>query len=399
MGVRSRGAMVLLCTAGSLGSLSAASARYVFWTLHQHPEVLGGFVPTWTGMGIGFTPFHLIPERQSEFKFMVGGGYTQRKAWYDPDSGLMLDDDLRNPLVFDVEEYDWRVQFAQGFGKSWVEGKDLVTFTVGYDGMYTRTHDSMVEGKRRENGSSESKQEVLGVEEWFSMYSQNGYSSLDSPYYPDMGETLATTLYSSLKLNTMRDLISSQDGFSTELSVRYMPKSLNDALDGTADAYSITSNTVAAKTLGQVLDKKGRNQFSVVVLDRFNVNWTSGDAVPLSLQESTALGRKVRGYSSWTYDTEFSLVNNAEVRFCGPELIAHVMPRVNFFYDVGFGCGDYYNTSVSDTNYLSSVGVQATITVYDFFDLGLQYAHLFTEHDYTHYHDSLTTRVTFFLDF
>ena len=47
----------------------------------------------------------------------------------------------------------------------------------------------------------------------------------------------------------------------------------------------------------------------------------------------------------------------------------------------------------------SSTGVQATVTLYDFFDLGLQYAYLFHGHDYTHYDDSVTMRVTFFLDF
>ena len=381
-------------------SAFAAPVKYSFWTLRQHPEVVGGFIPTWTGMGLSFTPISLIADRKTELKLLIGGGYTQRKAWYDPNTGLMLDDQDRNPLVFDVEEYDWRAQLSQGFWASWVPDKDLVTLYVGYDGMFTRTHDSMVEGERRENGSSSSKQEVLSIDDWFAQSLYSGASPKHNPYYPDMGDTLAATLYGGVKLDAMRDTISTQDGFSTEVNVRYMPGPLNDSMDGRADCYSVTSNTVFAKTLCSVKDVKGRNLFSAVALDRFNVNWTSGDIIPLSLQESTALGRKVRGFSYWSYDTELSLVNNAEIRLCGPEaLIKGVMPRFNFFYDVGFGCGNYYNTNVSDTNFLSSTGVQATITLYDFFDLGLQYAYLFHGHDYTHYDDSVTMRVTFFLDF
>lgn len=386
--------------AGGAVSAFASPVKYRFWTLKQHPEVAGGFIPTWTGMGVSVSPFSLIEGRKTEVRLLLGGGYTQRKAWYDPNTGLMLDDAARNPLIFDVEEYDWKAQFSQGFWDSWVPGKDLLTLYVGYDGMFTRTHDSMVEGERRENGSAGSKQEVLGIDQWFAQNPSGSASSRHNPYYPDMGETLATTLYGGLKLDGMQDTISTQDGFSTEIGVRFMPGNLNDSLDGRADCYSITSNTIFAKTLCALRDAKGKNLFSIVALDRFNVNWTSGDIVPLSLQESTALGRKVRGFSYWSYDNEFSLVNNVEIRLCGPEaLLKGIMPRFNFFYDVGFGCGNYYNTSVSERNFLSSTGVQATITMYDFFDLGLQYAYLFDGHDYTHYGDSVTMRVTFFLDF
>lgn len=386
----------ILLVLGLLASLElgAAPARYVFWNLKQHPEILGGFFPSWIGMGVGIDTPTFIPGRRTELQVLGGGGYSQRKAWYDPTTGLMLEGD-RNPLVFDVEEYDWRLRFSQGFGASRVEGKDLLTAYAGYDGAYTKTRDSMVEGARRKNGGT--KQDVLGVDAWFSLH---GADSAANPYYPDMGQSLLTTLFAGVKFDQMDDRITTQDGFSAEFTAKYLPKALNDAMDGTADAYSFTVNLVASRTLASLKNADDRNLFSLVLIDRANANWTSGDAVPLYLQESTALARKVRGFSYWSYDTELSLVNNLELRICGPELLVRgVLPRVNFFYDVGYGCGDYYNTSTYGDHFLSSIGVQATVTMFDFFDLGLQYAYLFSGTDYTHYGDSLTTRVTFFLDF
>jgi len=383
-------ALVLLVTCNLM--VFGSDWRYVFWDLDQHPEILAGFVPTYISMGTGYDGLHLIEGRTTEIQMLAGGGYVQRKLWQNPLTGEQITDD---PLVFDVMRFDWRLKFSQGFLASPVPGKDLLTFFLGYDGGYNQTVDSMVVGQQRKNNSTRA---IKTIDEWFSGH---GSSQSDNHYYPDMGKILFTVLFTGVKFDMMDDKGTTQDGVSSELKASWSPSALNNTLkEGTADYYSLTSNTVLGKTLYVLTNAKGRNTFSIALVDRVNLNWTDGNAVPAFAQGPVSLGRKVRGFNTWSYNTQFTVVNNFDVRFCGPEpIIKGIFPRVNLFFDAGYGCGKYFNSTFTGSNFLSSVGVQATLCFFDFIDLGIQYAYLFTGQNFVHYGDSLVFGATFFLDF
>lgn len=137
-------------------------------------------------------------------------------------------------------------------------------------------------------------------------------------------------------------------------------------------------------------------------MDRVHFNWTDGDAVPMKAQKSITLGRIVRGFNSFSYNYQFTSVNNFDLRFCGPEVIPNIkgiLPRINLFFDAGYGFGNYLNTDVWGEQFLSSTGVQVTVSFFDFIDLGLQYSYLFTGTNFVHYGDNLVMSWTFFLDF
>jgi len=387
---------VLLLVSVMMTSLFAKGDwRYVFWNLDQHPEILGGALPTQIGMGAGWDGLHFIPDRRTEIQALAGGGYYQRKMWQNPTNGLPLNTQNTDyPLIYDVMEFEWRLRFSQGFGASLVEGKDLWTPYVGYDGFYTKTMDSMVTGKDRSNNGTHT---VNTVSEWFLNYSA---SETDNAYYTDMGNTLFTVFFAGLKWDQMDDKLTTQDGIFSDLKIEYAPDALNHALDGRADYYSITSNTVAAKTLYQLKNSKDKNQFSIVIVDRLHFNWTDGKYVPMKAQKPITLGRIVRGYNTFSYNYQFTSVNNFDIRFCGPEpWLKGLLPRINLFFDAGYGCGDYLNTSTWGSQFLSSAGVQATVSFFDFIDLGIQYAYLFTGTNFVHYGSNLVMTVTFFLDF
>jgi len=388
------GSVLLVLVMGTF-LFAAGDWRYVFWNLDQHPEIVSGFLPTQIGMGAGWDGLHLIPDRRTEIQALVGGGYYQRKMWQNPTNGLPLEQrEEDDPLIYDVMEYEWRLRFSQGFLPSNVQGKDLWTVYAGYDGFFTRTMDSMVTGASRSNNGSH---EVASVAVWFSSHSS---SSADNAYYTDMGDSLLTVLFAGIKWDRMEDKLTTQDGIYSDLRVEYAPLALNSALDGRADYYSITSNTVAGKTLYQLKDSKDKNLFSIVVVDRLHFNWTDGSAVPMKAQKTITLGRVVRGFNSFSYNYQFTSVNNFDVRFCGPEpWLKGLLPRVNVFFDIGYGCGNYLNTSVWGDQLLSSAGVQVTVSFFDFIDLGLQYAYLFKGTNFVHYGDNLVMSVTFFLDF
>lgn len=382
--------LVVLCASLLFGG----DWKYQFWNLDQHPEILGGFLPTYIGMGVDYDGLHFIPERTTTLELLAGGGYYQQKMWSNPATGLQLAKG-DEALIYDVMEFEWRLRFSQGFGASKVEGQDLWTVYAQYEGYYSQTYDSMVKGKERTNNGA--TKTVSGISDWFANY---GAPTVDNQYYPDLGQMLGTDLIAGVKFSQMDDQLDTQDGFLSELTVDYAPLALNSALQGKANYYSITSNNVGAFTLYSLRDSKDKNLFSIVIADRVNANWTDGSKVSMRQQHPVSLGRKVRGFKSWSYATQFTIVNNFDIRFCGPSLyFKKVQPRINIFCDVGYGCGNRLNTDSYESNFLSSAGIQATVSFFDFIDLGLQYSYLFTGTNFAKYGDNFIMEFTFFLDF
>lgn len=375
--------------------------RYVFGDLDQHPEILVGFIPTFTTMGFGYDGLSLIPGNRTEFQFVTGGGYSQRKVWQDPADGAPI---TSNPLIYDVWRVEWLLKFTQGFGHSWVPNKDLVTAYVAYEGRWENNVNSMVVGKDRSNGGTFP---VLSIDDWFT----DRGGDYNYTVYPDLATSgtngprmmLGTSFIGGVKLDMMQDLMTSQDGFMVDLNARWAPLALNHALDGEADFYSITLNAVGAWTPYQLkTDDKRFNLFSITLVDRLNVNWTDGKKVPIYAQSSVSLGRKVRGFTTWSYNTQFTVVNNFDVRFAGPEpFFGGIYPRINLFFDIGYGTGDYFNSDIKGSNLLCSTGAQFTVSIFDFIDLGYQLAYIIKGDNYVHGKGpgSLVGSVTFFLDF
>ena len=136
--------IVSVCAATSL----SADVEFVFGGIDQHSEVLGGFLPTYASLGAGFNGLSLIDGHTTQLDLLVGGGYSQRKVWQDPQTGEVI---RTNPLIWDTVRLDWTVRLSQGFFDSTVDGKDLVTLSVGYTGRYDRNIDSFRTGSVRDN--------------------------------------------------------------------------------------------------------------------------------------------------------------------------------------------------------------------------------------------------------
>lgn len=378
-------AVVLLL---AVTSVFAAPLRFVFGDLGQHPEILMGFLPSYLLAGAGYRPVELIEGDVTEIQLLAGLGYNQRKVWQDCLSGEVVKED---PIVYDVLETDWILRFVQGFGDSSVAGKDLLTITAGYEGKLEFALDSMVKGQTRNNGI---QSVIRSLDDRIGTY--------DGDIYPDLRgnrTALGSVLALQLKYDEMDDRMTTTDGFVAKADLKWAPSFLNGALDGKADYYSLTLNAVAAKTVF-AYSENGKDMFTITLVDRGNVNWTDGSMVPVWAQGPVSLGRKVRGFNTWTYNTQFTAVNNFDVRFAGPNLgVKGIFPRVNLFYDIGYGCGKYFNTQISEGNFLMSTGVQVTVSFFDFIDLGYQVAYLFSGEKFSEGTKKVVGRFTFFLDF
>lgn len=368
-------------------SLFAAPLRFVFGDLGQHPEILMGFLPSYFMSGAGYQLPSLIENRRTEIQFLLGFGYNQRKLWKNQLNGNPIDS---NPLIYDVIQTDWSLRFAQGFLESPVAGKDLFTLTFSYDGKYEVAKDSIVSGKIRYNGGD---WPVNDLKTWL---------AADSDAYPELkgnAQHLGTGLGISLKLDIMNDLMTTTDGFVLKADAKYSPLVLNSLLDGIADYYTFNLNMVAAKTLFQLQDAN-KDIFTIVIIDRANVGYLDGAYVPAYQSGGFSLGRKIRGFNSWTYDTQFTAINNLDLRIAGPNMgVKGIFPRINMFYDIGYGSGRYFNSALSGENFLMSTGFQATVSFFDFIDLGYQIAYLIKGNNFTTPGTSVIGSFTFFLDF
>ncbi len=389
--------ILLLVLVLALPMAFAADFSFVFGDLGQHPEILGGFLPSYLLLGAGYDGLDLIEGNKTSIQLLLGGGYNQRKVWADPfDSSIYRvdsKDNPRGPIVYDVIQTDWHLRFNQGFLTSPVEGKDLLTLTAAYKGKFEKNIDSFRAGKgiERKNGFDSHVIETLDS------YIGTNYQG---DIYPDLqGDRmmLGTSFALTLKLDMMDDKMTTTDGFVMKAEAEYAPLILNNALGGKADYYSLTLNAVAAKTLYE-FESKGKDYFTIVAIDRLNVNWTDGSAVPVYAQGPVSLGRKVRGFNTWTYGTNFSIVNNFDIRLAGPVYYGF-FPRINFFFDIGYGAGHYFNTETNGSNFLASAGAEFTLSVFDFIDLGYEIAYLFCGDKYTAGDSRVVTAVTFFLDF
>ena len=386
----------------ALSCVFAGDVKFVLGELAQHPEVLFGFCPTLTTVGASYEGLELVEGSLTQIQAIAGGGYAQLVLFQDPSTGKPL---LYDQGIYDSIQFRWNLRMLQGFGDSWVEGKDLVTVYAGYEGRLEKNIDSMAVGKERKRGYADDgltigKSAIKGIDTWFM---DHGTKRQSNSIYPDLagGDTsFMNNLYLGARLNGMDDRMVSNEGILAELKLQFAPGFLNKK----ASYYSVTLNAVAGTTLYELKDAStGRNSFSIVVLDRVNLNWTDGSKVPVYAQQPVSLGRKVRGFNTGSYNTNFTVVNNFDIRFAGPEpFVDGIFPRANIFFDMGYYAGDYLNTEISALSmareyglerFLCSTGVQLEMSFFDMFDLGLQVAYLRDPGSH------VITGATFFLDF
>lgn len=403
-----RALTVVLILMIALSCAFAGDYKFLFTELDQHTEILAGFLPTLTTIGVGYEGLELIDGNLTQLQATIGGGYTQRALFQAPYEGFE-GYSVGDPLISDIMLYDciqmrWNLKFLQGFGDSWVEGKDLITAYAGYEGRFEKGVDSMVLNEKRLRGyydktmASTNAKEIPSLDDWFKT------SLAGNTIYPDLADdytAFMTNFYIGAKLNYMEDLMVSNEGFTAEIKFQFAPAFMNKK----ASYYSLTFNAVGGTTLFELHDKKGLNILSLVVIDRVNANWTDGSKVPVYAQMPVSLGRKVRGFNTNSYNTNFTVVNNLDLRFAGPEfLLDGIFPRLNLFFDMGYHAGNYFNCDkkAGDFNldqFLCSTGFQLEMCFFDFIDLGFQMAYLINGTNSRNPGSRFIAGATFFLDF
>lgn len=345
-------------------SLFASDFGFVFDSLGQHPDYLGGIVPVYYNAGVGYKGLTLLEDNTTEFQLLLGGGLSQRKLFQEKVNGLPVFSSTEANII----GVDGTLKMKQGFLNDTLISDLAITTAYQY-----------IDDK-----------DVIAA----------------STVFPDLGKNSETysAITHSLLYNKMDDRMFTQDGYSAELELTYAPSFSNSAADFISGKFEIQ----LAKTLFTLkAARDNRNILSVVVVDRFLSNYTEGKVVPTSFQSDISLGKQVRGFTKYSYNTKMNFVNNFDLRISTFEITETspiiLLPRFNFFLDTGYAIGNYLNSSVSIASkdaLLMSTGLQATLSVMDKVDLGYQLAYLISGNNYAAGSaKKLIGSITFFLDF
>lgn len=383
---------ILLIFAFVISGVFAGNVYYAFGDIGQHPDILLGFFPSYTYMGVGVKLPQLSEDNTTDIQVLAGSGYLQRLLWQDKDNGNNNYDegiwDKDSALRYNTWTNDLTFRFRQGLGESPVMGKDLLLFTAGLNIKYERYYSASQFGPFDIKGTMD---EIIEAD-------------YDGKIYPELAgggkDYLGAEIQANVKLDLMQDTLHTNDGFWARLDMKYGPRVINSFAKGFADYITFTLNGVGAKTLLNFTNQNGDSMVSLILIDRVNASWTGGDSVPSFIEGPVSLGRKVRGFNTYTYNTEFTAVNNLDLRITGPGLgLEKLAPRINLFFDCGYGWGRVLNTNRVENNLLASIGVQVEMSIFDFIDLGYEINYLLVDKEKYTQPGKLTTNFTFFLDF
>ena len=379
--------------------------------LDQHPEILSGFLPTGSGIGINYDGLSLKEGDLTRLQLKLGAGYLQRQIFQNPETGAFLCDKYQKIGIFDEFHFTWSAEFSHGFGDSWVEDLDILTAYAGYEGKYEKFFDSLM--LLKDGGGLPKKKDYkiwVGEKDKGQPDSITGFMNrygMDraaQKIYPDLArdDNYTSTFYAGVRMNGMKDTWTTNQGLLVDFKLAFAPSFVNNV----SSYYTAQLNAVAGTTLFEMKRKNGLNLFSIVLIDRLNLAFIDGDAVPVFASHVNSLGRKMRGFDNNSFNTALTFVNNFDIRFASPEPFMHgVFARLNLFLDMGYGIGNVLNTGrngikkITENNMLASTGAQLELDVFDSIDLGLQVAYLISGYGFRDRDSDVSVSATFFLDF
>ena len=317
--------ILAFCIPGVADDLS-----FVLAAVDTHPEVLLEIPPTYAKLGVKYSGFEFLPGRSTEVIVLAGGGFGQMELWtdldgipFDPASISLSSDAVKDARIYDYWRIDWSARLQQYFGKP------AVYFE--YAGWWDTT---------AENGES--------------TYAFAGPASV----YPDQDGSFANSLQFGTFVDTLT-MGALSLGYRAELFLRAAPSYLGNQVIGATDFYHLSGLMTGYLPLYSMVRENELNTFSVYFADRFVADWVFGNAVPRYVQRPLALGTKMRGFERNSFTTAFTVVNNAEIRVAGPELLfKNLYPFATLFVDLGYYGAQYLNTDYVRSGFLAAAGFE-----------------------------------------
>lgn len=352
-------------------SIGASSFHFILDPLEFHPDIAGGYVPTFITAGFERRTFHENTGDQTVLRFIGGGGYGQRTVWQDAAGSVMIPGNPAvTPYTYDVVQLLWNLGISRGFGEFEITQEDAVSLYLNYEGRFesavpTFNTTAVLTGEKRGDFFNELAAGTV---------------------YPELAgnrQFLSTAIAAGFTVDMMVDQQVTQYGVSTDVSLRWAPSFLNNALDGRADYLEFAVNAIGAYPVYHLSNEANLNILSLTLVDRLRFSYVLGNAVPVFVQGRNALGSLIRGFAWSTFNTELTLANNFDIRVAAPEPFWDgIFPRLNMFFDAGYYSGRHFNSTDSSSGFIASTGAEVTLSVFDYLDFGYYLAYLINGMNY-----------------
>ncbi len=329
----------------------AGDFSFVFEDARFHSSYWGGLAPFYVRAGAGYTGLSLIDGQQTEIVLVGGGAITSNNLWTDAD-GLPLVKAVSNSdlttNMYSRWQWDLGLGLIQGLFADPKRANPVLSVYARYD-------------LHNDNPAGDDLNSILE-------------SSTNQSAYPDQGGVLTNSLKFGVEFNrlTKGDI---NKGYGAELWTVVAPSWMGNEVLGDSNFYNIAFEAKAFYPLLDIKMKNSEKQLvGIYAGDRIRADWLDGTAIPEYFQEPVTLGGKMRGFEWNSMGTQFTVVNNFDIRVYGLEFIDNTNPVFNVFFDMGYFAGNYYNTSVSDSGFVSSTGFEAAINIIDFAQVGFCFA-------------------------
>ena len=366
-----------------LSPLSAIGFGYHVFEIRTEPEFSAGVFPTSVKYQFNFPTADMIEGRRTEFAFRLDNGLEYRRLRQDPDTGALLavsppDFPTEYTVLFD----EFNLFFAQGFGETRNEGKDLITAFISIDGRFENAYERL--------SWLTSPDSMQGL---FNVYSPDGIMSerfpgsswIGAPELAGTRSIFQTSLTAGVVLDWMDDGVTRRDGVRAASYLRYSPQWM-PLSTGNVDFILSWNELELAKTLfssGQ--DRRPElSWFSVVLSDKLVYRYIAGSKVPAYAQGGDIWG------DGDVPAAAHAVTNRLSLTFYGPQINSlDSFPSLSLFWDLGIGAGRVLNRGGVRENIFETVGsygIRAEFIVFGvlklYYELGCSYDAPFNEPSY-----------------
>ena len=315
-----------------------------------------GFVPTGLDLAFTYGGIELIDGYDTFIHAGIGGGYEEHSLYRDTDGSPYSGTNTNGEASYMLPNGQFETGIFQGFAWNERLSKNLISAFVLYRTRYERAIDD-----------PEIEQLVFDTAVFPDRYGMFGNSLLLGLRYDDLSKDAVHR---------------TADGFLAEASMEWGPRFLLNTLYGESDYYRFSAGASAFHTLYDAAPESPKSVFSIYLADYASVDWAGGETIPLYVMQSfggtklrDGLGKSVRGFETWSYDTRFKAVNNFEIRVNGPSLFhPKLIPGMVAYLDAGYY--DSYHDDPEQTagGMLVSTGIGINLYVF-----GLEYIGLFVD--------------------
>jgi hypothetical protein len=315
------------------------------------------FIPSGIGVELGYelgTPLGV----DTVFRVMLKGGYsgtrTYRAVDFTPNQVLDFSfhpeyagytaslpsdeewDSYYNRINFDTPRVKWEVGVKQGILWNDDLDKNLLEGFLYYRGRWNWYWRARVKW-----GADDPETEIIRDvhDQWQAAYDgTDAYGIVDNSF---IGGIIFDTVEFDDKAKTY-------NGFYAEASFEASPYFRN--VLGPSDFYRVNGTANAFLEIFKLRPEFKRNLLSIYLAEHFAVDyiWSKYNMPIYAMQTfgGTDLryglggGDGVRGFEKYTWDTNFKVVNNIELRVNGPAIgLKHLVPGFLVYFDAGIGAG------------------------------------------------------------